>query len=246
MQVKPITDNCRRNYDNRTHICFGISPFNSYFSEARIHSLCEWGLQNFSSMHLFVPDVPSAYTMEALGYSPEKSAWKAKRQANYLHNKIFRVLKNLGVTGDHAYHMVLDWEKLSVNSRYQYHLREVHELFEIDADFKRVCLESSRWVMERKIENMDLLNDQALALAVKYFLTEIPLFANTPEILGIESSVFCYHQVIPFLENLYQGKMAKKVSPAQGYIQLEPAISGVFPIADQAEISDAKDDAFRL
>ncbi len=246
MRVKPITENCRKNYNSRSHICFGISPFNSYFSEARIQSLCEWGLKNFASMHLFVPDVPSAYTMEALGYSSEKSAWKARRQSNYLHNKIFRVLKGLGVTGDAAFQMVLDWEKLSANPQYQYHLNEVHELFEIDADFKSICLEASRWVMERKIENIDLLSEQALALAVKYFLTEIPLFANTPDILGIESSVFCYHQVIPFLENLYQGKMAKKVSPAQGYVQLEPSNLSVFPVIDQAKVLDPKNDVFGL
>jgi len=63
MEVKPITSNCTNLYKEKTHVCFGISPFNSYFSDQKILELASWGKKEFESMHFFVPDIPSAYTV---------------------------------------------------------------------------------------------------------------------------------------------------------------------------------------
>lgn len=78
MKTRPITERCQASFQTRAHVCFGISPFNSYFSDQRIQELALWGKMEFGEMHFFVPDVPSAYTLEALGYTPEKAAWKAR------------------------------------------------------------------------------------------------------------------------------------------------------------------------
>ncbi|WP_408646328.1 hypothetical protein [Streptomyces jeddahensis] len=38
-------------------------------------------------MDVFVPDGPSAYTLEALGYSPERAAWKARPRPPAVHGR---------------------------------------------------------------------------------------------------------------------------------------------------------------
>lgn len=88
MKSEPLSPNCESIYADKEHVCFGISPFNSYFSETKIRDLAMWGRSNFKAMHFFMPDVPAAYTLEAIGYSSEKAEWKARRQAQGLRNKI--------------------------------------------------------------------------------------------------------------------------------------------------------------
>lgn len=72
MRPIPISENSRKIFEKKNHACLGISPFNSCFSEERIGTLAEWAMKEFETFHLFVPDIPSAFTLEALGYSQEK------------------------------------------------------------------------------------------------------------------------------------------------------------------------------
>lgn len=222
MNIRPITENCRRNFLLRTHACFGISPFNSYFSEERIRAIASWSRAEFDSVHFFVPDVPSAYTLEALGYHPEKAAWKARRQCQYLHNKIHKALKNVGYSDQQACSMVLNWEKLAENSKYMKIHEEVKTLFENDLDFQNACIDASRWVLEKRAPDDQHLTPQMLRSAARYLLTEIPLFIDTAAIVGKPASVFCYHQKVEFLEQLYQGNYRLHVAPCQGFVVVEP------------------------
>ncbi len=228
MLMKPVTENCAKNLNFGAHVCFGISPFNSYFSEARIQELASWGKKEFDTMHFFVPDIPSAYTLEALGYSPEKAAWKARRQAQYLHNKIHRALSNIGYPSLDAYAMILNWEKLSANEAYTSLHATILETFEKDLSFHQVCLEASRWVLEKRVPDTQTLSREALSSAVRYLLTEIPLFLDTASIVGKDSSVFCYHQEVAFIADLFHGKLPVSPSPKQGFVVVEPIQNSTF------------------
>lgn len=222
MNTIPITDNCLKSLGTREHVCFGISPFNSYFSETRIQELAAWGRTEFRTMHFFVPDVPAAFTLEAVGYDAETAAWKARRQAQYLHNKIHRALKNLGISDAQACDMVLNWEKLQVNNHFLALYQKVNQLFFEDMEFQKACLEASRWVLEKKVQNTENLSMDTLCSAARYLLTEIPLFIDAAGITGNSASVFCYHQCVPFIENLMKGHFKIRTSPHQGFIIVEP------------------------
>ena len=229
MEGKPLTTNCQRIYDLKEHICFGISPFNSYFSENRLRELALWGSSNFQSMHFFMPDVPAAYTLEALGYSSEKAAWKARRQANWLRNKIIRALVSINFSRLEAEGMILDWEKLTGIADFQILYSEVRDLFQMDSSFREACIEASHWVLEKRVPDTRALTQEAMLRAVEYFLSEIPLFLNAAEILNQQSSVFAYHQSIPFLEQLYRNQFSCQVAhERQGYLILQS------PTANQA------------
>lgn len=219
MRVQPLSSQCLAVYQEKTHICFGVSPFNSYFSASKLETLARWGFENFSSLHFFIPDLPSVHTLEALGYDPAKAAWKARRQCQYLKNKVVGALKNCGVKN--VEDLILDWEYLTKKTKYLEFYESTLGLYANNLEFRKNCLDASRWVLEKRVADSALLTEEALSHAVKYFLAEIPLFANTPEILGIEASVFGYHQSIPFMEKLYGSQMLLKPSPNQGYLVLE-------------------------
>lgn len=222
MKTCPITERCRKALQTKAHVCFGMSPFNSYFTDQRIQELAIWGKKEFEAMHFFVPDVPSAYTLEALGYTSERAAWKARRQAQYLHNKINKALISTGCSVIEAEEMFLGWEKLSKNSRYLELAQQVKEQYEQDANFRKACLEASKWVLEKRIADTENLTSGVLESAVRYLLAEIPLFLDSAAIVGAKSSIFCYHQCIPFLENLFNNRFPMSVASLQGFVVIEP------------------------
>ncbi len=225
MRTTPLSENCHNNLQRRDHVCFGISPFNSYFSEERIFKLAQWGRGHFRSMHFFMPDIPSAYTLEALGYTAEKAAWKARRQCQYLQNKIQRALASAGFSDAEARSMVLNWETLSINAQYVALYSEVQKCFENDPTFQSDCVEASRWVLERRVSDETVLTHEMLRSAARYLLTEVPLFLDSAAIVGKETSVFCYHQRVQFLENLFNRRLPIGPSSQQGFVVIEPISS---------------------
>lgn len=213
MEIRPLTDNCSEVFRRKDHICFGISPFNSLFSVEYLESLIDYAQKNFSHFHFFIPDEPTVYTLEAMGYDPEEARKKMRKQTNWLKNKMIKALSARVPTPDKY---ILDWQTLSSNKVFSVELDHVFQAFDVCRDFRGLCLESSRWVLQNKIES-DKITDECLLKAVKYFLSEIPIFAATDKIVFRESSLFCYHDSIPFHEQLYLNQLMYKPSPGQGF-----------------------------
>jgi len=221
VKVIPVTSDCLERYNEGLHICFGISPFNSYFSETRIQALASWGFKHFERVDFFMPDGPSAFTLEALGYDPEKADWKARRQGRYLKNKIVRALTNLGIHQDQAENHILNWQSLSENSQYTAMHKDTVECYNNNQIFREECLEASRWVLEKMVADAKLLTRETLTSAVRYLLAEIPLFVNSASIVGSAGSVFCYHQCPEFIAKLLRGSHPIQPSPKQGFVVIE-------------------------
>lgn len=221
MAVQPLSDDCAAALDRAEHACFGISPFNSYFSTQRIRELAAWGYENFADVHFFVPDAPSAYTFEALGYTPERAAWKARRQGQYTRNKITTALESLGV--EEAGARVLGWAELEGNAAFARLYERGRRLYEEDAEFRAACRETSSWVLAGKVADGQIPGAEQVEQAVKYFLAELPLFVDTASVVGTTSSVFCYHQPPEFLERLYRRELSWQPAAGQGFAVVTPS-----------------------
>lgn len=213
MHISPLTKNCLKTFDRREHICFGISPFNSLFSQEYLEQLIKFAQENFKFFHFFFPDEPTIHTLEALGYSQEEAKKKMKKQINWLKNKIHKALESKKLTVNHH---LLDWQVLISNNDFRNELDIIYQLFDGNEEFRSQCLKSSRWVLQNKMEE-GKITDECLLKAVKYFLSEIPLFAATNKIIGSETSLFCYHQSIQFHEEFYSNNLAYRPYPGQGY-----------------------------
>jgi cyclo(L-tyrosyl-L-tyrosyl) synthase len=213
--VRPLTANCQTPYSRGEHVCIGISPFNSLFSEVYIGDLIKWARENFQTFHLFLPDEPTFYTLEALGYEPSECRKKMKKQLNWLRNKINKALAANGLDSSKDIYL-LDWNFLSANKAFNDELDKVYQLFDACPEFRNLCLEASRWVLQSRGDEA-IINEHSLLIAVKYFLSEIPLFSSTNKIVGKETSLFCYHQSINFHKKLYEQALSYKPQPGQGY-----------------------------
>jgi cyclo(L-tyrosyl-L-tyrosyl) synthase len=205
------------------HVCIGISPFNSHFTVEVIADLARWAIAGFRGFHFFVPDGPSAFTLEALGYEPGRAARKAQRQGNYTRNKILRALEQ--VDAPHPDELILDSAALDGNRTYLTLLSEAHLRFETDAEFAEQCLGATEWVLDRRLPEGETATREQLRSAVRYFLAELPMFVSTVEVADVDSSVFAYHQRVPFLERLYRGGLSWCPHPDQGFVVLEHAVT---------------------
>ncbi|GAB2956421.1 hypothetical protein GCM10023080_014560 [Streptomyces pseudoechinosporeus] len=217
-----MSGRCAEVVERAEHACFGISPFNSYFSTARIRGLAAWGLERFGRVDFFVPDAPSAFTFEALGYAPEKAAWKARRQGQYTRNKIVTALGSLGVAD--ADQRVLGWAELESNAAFsRLHERGLRRYTQ-DAGFRDACREASAWVLAGKLPAGQAPDEKQVEHAVRYFLAELPLFIDTPAIVGAGTSVFCYHQPPAVLRRLYGGELSWRPASGQGFAVVAPTV----------------------
>ncbi|GAA2650765.1 tRNA-dependent cyclodipeptide synthase [Streptomyces vastus] len=168
----PLTDRCRAVFAARAHGCVGVSPFNSHFSAERITALVRWALGSFDRVHFFVPDTAAVHTLQALGYAPARAAWKARRQGQYVRNKITRALSAADIGEPRAH--ILDGQALAVNIAYGQVLGEVEDRYGRDTAFARACLGASAWTLERRLPPGQTPTQEQLRCAVRYFLAELP------------------------------------------------------------------------
>ncbi|MEU5695007.1 tRNA-dependent cyclodipeptide synthase [Actinosynnema sp. NPDC020468] len=215
----PLTEHCVAPLRSARHVCVGVSPFNGYFTVDRITALARWASREFDGFHFFVPDRAAAFTLEALGYDPDKARHKARRQGQYVVNKVCRALLDLDVPQPRRH--VLDGEALDANGWYQRLLAHGRRLFDGDARFAAHCLGATRWVLDRRLPDGQEPTEAQLRCAVRYFLAELPMFVDTPNVVGVDSSVFAYHQRVPFLERLYARELPWWPQARQGFVLLD-------------------------
>jgi len=214
--MKPISNVCASLYEVRDHAMIGVSPFNSYFSEDRLAELFSWANEHFNSFHVFVPDEATRYTLEAAGYSQARARKKARRQANYLLNKIERALSKTSPKLDLSF--VLTNGVLRKNTRYNVLLARVEQRIATNMMFRQQCLECTRWVLENQVEEIDTIDEAALLHAVRYFLEEMQLFMDSASIVQARTSVFCYHQCPAILQGLYEDRSDGLMDEQQGFL----------------------------
>lgn len=223
ISVEPISLQSQNICDRGEHVVLGISPFNAYFTEDRIRKLAAWGREHFNAMHLFVPDVRSIFTLRAMGYSESRARKKAHSQANYLVNKIHRALETLDFPTESIDEIILTWEKLSPNPGFQALLQQAKELYRTNGEFHHDCRSEVLRVLKNRPDPPETIAPDALDVAAEYFLCEMPLFVDTPTILGQNSSVFAYRECIPLLRKLFLGEFLFRVSDRQGFVVVKSA-----------------------
>ncbi|MFI6359590.1 tRNA-dependent cyclodipeptide synthase [Streptomyces sp. NPDC050743] len=114
--ASPLSTTCAEILSQADHACIGVSPFNSYFSVGRIRQLAEWAYERLARVDFFIPDGPSAYTLQALGYPPQRAEWKARRQGQYTRNRISNALRDLAAGTDDS--RILGWAELQVDAAF--------------------------------------------------------------------------------------------------------------------------------
>ncbi|MFG7945484.1 tRNA-dependent cyclodipeptide synthase [Streptomyces cacaoi] len=65
----------------------------------------------------------------------------------------------------------------------------------------------------------------ATALALEYLIDELPFFIDTPSILGVPSSLACYHAPVGFADLLYTEDGPLHAAANQGFVLLKDHVT---------------------
>lgn len=212
MKVEFATSRSQELYEMADTAVIGISPFNSYFSEGQIARLAKWAHSHFKRMMFFIPDRAAVYTQLALGYEEKKAKKRARRQCTYLHNKVYRA-----VASDSMESELVDSAWLEQSEPYSSTFYEVEQKFNSDENFREGCLQTSRWVLEHHSARCQVTIEMMFT-AVRYFLAELPVILQSADIVGSDSSCFCYHSCPKFLNDLFREGGQEAMEKRSGYV----------------------------
>lgn len=219
--VEPYTPHCQVIHEEGAHAVIGVSPGNSYFSAQRVIDLARWGVANFREVDLVYTDLHVAEMYEALGYPADDARRKAVKNLRGVRAKVTGAVETVGPLGGRLRsHAMSDFVG---NPAYRAIHTHLSELLERDADFRNTCDALVDAFLSSKVLDGRAGTPEQREVCLRYVCAEAPLFLDTPAILGVPSSLNCYHQLLPMAELLYSRGSGLRASRNQGHAIVKPA-----------------------
>ncbi|ETW23591.1 hypothetical protein MGAST_13400 [Mycobacterium gastri 'Wayne'] len=218
--VQPFTQQCQVIHAEGDHAVIGVSPGNSYFSRQRIRDLALWGLANFDRVDFVYTDVHVAESFEALGDSPIEARRKAVKNIRGVRAKITATVNELDPTGRRL--SARPMSEFQSNKAYRQLHADMVALMDADEEFRVVCQDLVRRFLSTKVAPRQEPTAAQERVCMDYICAEAPLFLDTPAILGVPSSLNCYHQSLPLAEMLYARGSGLRASRNQGHAIVTP------------------------
>lgn len=185
--------------NKKGHALVAVSPCNSYFSIKNMEVLFSWVHKNFHDFNVFMMDGASIFNFMAMGYDTRHALEKTKKNDSGVKCKVVRSLTNIGFSSDDSRKKLLFLSQLSNHDRYIKIYKHYAHIFETNASFRNDCLGATKEMLSGKMEHV---SNDAANLAVKYLLAELPLWLDSPSVLGIESSAIVYKELSFFWEKI--------------------------------------------
>ncbi|MEU1195365.1 tRNA-dependent cyclodipeptide synthase [Streptomyces sp. NPDC005813] len=220
-RVQPYTPHCQVIHAAGDHAVIGVSPGNSYFSARRVDDLARWGVEHFGRVDLVYTDLHVAEMYEALGYPADDARRKAVKNLRGVRAKVTAAAAAHDAGGGRlAAHAMSDFADNPAYRRIHDHIRE---LLDEDAEFRETCDALVDTYLATKVLDGQAATERQRAVCLEYVCAEAPLFLDTPAILGVPSSLNCYHQLLPMAELLYARGSGLRASRNQGHAIVTPA-----------------------
>lgn len=179
----------------RRSCCYRGIPGNSYFSRQRLRDLGLWGLTNFDRVDFVYTDVHVAESYEALGDSAIEARRKAVKNIRGVRAKITTTVNELDPAG--ARLCVRPMSEFQSNEAYRELHADLLTRLKDDEDLRAVCQDLVRRFLSTKVGPRQGATATQEQVCMDYICAEAPLFLDTPAILGVPSSLNCYHQSLP-------------------------------------------------
>ncbi|MBW1596528.1 tRNA-dependent cyclodipeptide synthase [Streptomyces sp. JJ38] len=219
--VRPYTPQCQVIHDEGEHAVIGISPGNSYFSAQRVTDLARWGADHFRRVDLIYTDLHVADMYEALGYDPDDARRKAVKNLRGVRAKVTNAAAEVDPTGTRV--RARPMSALTANGAYRALRTHLGELLATDAEFRSTCETLVDTFLTTRVLDHGGSTERQREVCLQYIAAEVPLFLDTPAILGVSSSLNCYHQALPLADLLYSRGSGLRASRNQGHAIVAPA-----------------------
>ncbi|WP_169805237.1 tRNA-dependent cyclodipeptide synthase [Nocardiopsis trehalosi] len=224
--VAPLTEKCREILEKGEHALLGVSHGNSYFNRERLTALMRWAAHRFAAVDVVIADSHVVHVLRALGYSEEHARRKAHKETRLIRN---RVADAAGSLPEDRRPTVRGLSSFQDDTAYRAVLADVAAAMRGEPAFAAVVRAMTRAVVAARTGAADVREDQVEA-ALCYLEAELPFFFDTPRILGVGSSVSCYHLHMPVVDLLYGTDALVSVAPTQGFAVVAPAAGRAAPV----------------
>lgn len=223
--VRPFTRNCQFIWGEGDHVLIGVSPGNSYFSAARITELARWASPRFTAVDFVYADLHVAAVFAALGHAPEQAARRATKELKAVRRRILAGVEAAGPPGRQIGVRALS--EFSDDPVYALlHRRVQHFLAtDTDEDFRKSCDRMVQQFLAPKLAAGESVTPEQRSACLDYIAAELPFFLDTPGILGVPSSVSCYHVLMPLTELLFGKGGGLRAARNQAYAVVQPEVS---------------------
>ncbi|WP_236651973.1 tRNA-dependent cyclodipeptide synthase [Streptacidiphilus neutrinimicus] len=223
--VRPYTAHCALIQAEGDHAVVGVSPGNSYFSQARLLDLARWGLANFRQVDLVYTDLYVAEMFQALGYGPDDARRKAVKNLRGVRAKVRAAVEDTDDgRGRIRAHAMSEFQD---DPAYRRLHEELRQRLDTDGEFRAVIDELVGAYLASKVlaDGREATVEQR-EVCLRYICAEAPLFLDSPAILDVPSSLNCYHQLLPLAELLYSRGSGLRASRNQGHAIVTPVAEG--------------------
>ncbi|MDT7846286.1 tRNA-dependent cyclodipeptide synthase [Streptomyces justiciae] len=217
-EVRPFTPHCEVIRAAGDHAVIGVSPGNSYFSARRVLDLARWALAHFDQADFVYTDLHVAEMYEASGYPPDDARRKAVKNLRGVRAKVQAAVQAADPGGTRLRaHAMSDLRSVPAYRDLHAHLTA---RLSTDDEFRTTCEQLVGTFLAGKVTDVTEAQRQ---VCMAYVCAEAPLFLDTPAILGVPSSLNCYHQLLPMAELLYAPGAGLRASRNQGHAIVTPA-----------------------
>lgn len=187
-------------------LAFGVSLYNSYFTEDRITRLLHHVASQQRSIYLVIVDLPVAHNLRAIGKDDSYIEKKVRQHSRNMTNRCRRAVEASGVEAT-----IMNWGEIASSVVYREGVERFRELYDQDVRFRLEARKVTSGVLFNKLQVT--ATEQQIDVAVSFVLEELAFFWWGDEILGEDSLVNVYHSEMRILTELISGAYDMKVRP---------------------------------
>lgn len=212
-EALPFTPACERLVELGDHALIGISAGNGYFSQHRIAQILEWTGRRFAAVDLLYADLHIDTMHRAAGAEEAQATRRACRSLRDVRRRIRRAMETVRVP---ARVRCLALSETVHTPGYLSVRERIEQALAQDPTVRGACEEHVRRVLGPVADPEGARFRAGLA----YLCAELPFLLNTPQVLAVDTSVCCYHDLLPVLVELHEN--ASHLHPDQGHLVLRP------------------------
>ncbi|RKT11662.1 cyclo(L-tyrosyl-L-tyrosyl) synthase [Streptomyces sp. 1114.5] len=227
-EALPYSRRCREIWQRGEHLLIGVSPGNSYFSHRRIAELVGWGLEFFERIDIVYADLLIATQFEAFGYAPEHAQRRAAKEVRATARRIERGVAESGHRNSVRVHALSEFTATDAYRRLH---RQAVDGLRADPVYRTAAESMARGFLAARLGEGLAPTELQLAAGLRYITAELPFFLDTPALLGVPSSVSCYHLQLPLTPVLFGRDEGVRAAARQAYAVVRPAEVSSVPAA---------------
>ncbi|WP_409234916.1 tRNA-dependent cyclodipeptide synthase [Streptomyces sp. PA5.6] len=203
------------------HALFGVSTGNSYFSRRRLADAMAWAAERFAAVDVVYADVALEAMLEAFGYEPPAARRSVAKQLRGMRRRISGACDDIGTAAEKVRARPLSG--FLDEPGYREVRARTRSALRTDVGLRAAQDTTAYRFLSSRLGPHGMPEPAQVRAALAYVEAELPFFIDTPRILGVASSVHCYHSVLPLGHLLFGGDRPRGLRPAdnQGYAIVE-------------------------